>query len=318
MPSRAKVPMISLALLASAFALTDATAQSPRSRPAPGGDARSPGDRPPPPPGGARFGGGLPTRPGPEDLGPLKPGEGDELMTFARENVPNIHRNLTRARDRNPGEFRTALREAAPRLRQLRRMFQERPDVARKFVRHIENGEAIRRAARAYVASSANPNARARAENDIRRRIADNLAIERELLADRAEELDDKRTALVEREFNRVTAKDADLAPEPPAVRDAVRRFLASDDDDGRDLAADALRAAIGRQLDDEIQRCRNRAALLKRGSEREVDNRTRRLIEDFERRAEGDRPINARPGDRGRGRPAPDGADDAADDENP
>lgn len=254
--------------------------------------------------GGHRGGGPLGPigliRPTARDFGPLAPGEGEELLTFARDNVPMIHRFLVRLQARDPARFDEALTEAAPRLRQLQRLFRERPQIAARFVEHVNNMEAIRRGARLFAESGDNPVARQRAEADVRRRVAENLMIERDLLLDHANELEERLGAAAAEEFVRLTSPDADLAPEPPPVRDAVRRILEESDDIVRAEEADALRRMIERRLQGEIDRVRNRALELRARREQEVDVRTERILTEAMRRPADDRGERG-PGMRGR-----------------
>src|SRR5262245_8235020 len=77
-------------------------------RPADGNPPRPdrPGDFQGPLPG---LGGPGPFRPQPEDLGPVRPGEEQALLDFARDNLPRVSRALTNLRSRNPQGFRERL-----------------------------------------------------------------------------------------------------------------------------------------------------------------------------------------------------------------
>lgn len=204
-------------------------------------------------------------------------------MNFARENVPVIYGRLNNLKAHDSAGYQRGLSRAAPRLRQLQRLFAERPAVARRFIQHIENGDAIGRAAQAFARNAANPNARQRAENDIRRRVAENLTIEHEVLTDHADDLEGRREAIVKHEFGRVTAAGADLAPEPPRLREAVRRIRETGDDASRKQAEGVLRDMIHRRIDDEIDHARKRAEMIQKNSIAEVDAQTKRILDEAE-----------------------------------
>jgi len=238
---------------------------------------------------------GNPFLPLPQELGPPSAEEAHELMFFARQRVRTVFDALDDLRRNAPGAFRGRLREMAPRLRMLRRLFDEDPRVAEAVVTHITNMEAIQRARRAWGASGSNPTRRQRIAAEVRRRAAENLRIERQVLLRRAERLEQERERLVQEEIERLTADDADLWAEPPPLRDLAEDVRQAASEREHDPALAALRAALEERLEHLTQRLRFRAEDITRNARGEIDRRLADLFHEGPQREgdqrEGDQP---------------------------
>lgn len=275
-----------------------ASAQEPerRGRPGPG----HPGppsrfERRPGRPRG-RFPGGHLFRPMPEDEGPLAPGELRELLGFVRRHVPYVHHELRKLRKSDPTAFHERIEEAAPRLRQLRRIFERNPELGQRFVRHSENMHRIGRARQAWIDSGDDPEMRGRILLAVRRMVAENVRIETAVLADRAEQLTEEHDRRVEAEFERLQDDATDLADEPNEVRELVAALHAAQGDDEREALTGDLRQICAERLDREIAHLQEHAARMRANAAEEVDHRMKRLTRSRER------------GPRGRGAPMRDG----------
>lgn len=258
------------------------------------------------PPGGERrpglrlghFPGGHLFRPLPEDQGPLTPDEQRELVSFLRKHAPNMHLRLREIRARDPAAFDEHLQDAAPRLRVLRRIFARDPQLGRNVLRHAENLRRIHRARRAWRKSEPDPQARRRIYAAIRRMTAENVRIETAVLDDQALELERQRDGRIEAEFERLVSADADLAEEPPEVRELVERLQAAQEDEDLEWLYDKLRQICSERMDREVARLRNRAERLRTNAVGEVDRRLQRLTR-LDEREPGDYARPKRNGDR-------------------
>jgi|GEM_PF-5130053 len=196
-----------------------------------------------------------PMRPSSADFGPLTAAEERELMRFARQKLPSLYRTLQNA---PPQRRRAIITRAIPRIRQLRRLFDTDPQLARSMLRFIQNNEMLGRARRLWAQHATDASSRQRVENEVRRRIADNVRIEREILRGRVHSLSEERDALVKREVERLAQPEVDLSGEPPAVRTIVDAFRNAPEQD-KPSAMGRLRRACGRRVDAEIEHFRQR-----------------------------------------------------------
>lgn len=240
-------------------------------------------------------------RPDPEDEGPVTPEEERELLQFARKHVPFVHGALAEMREASPERYRFRLETAAPRLRQLRRIFDREPALGRRILRYAENQQRIRTARRIWDESEERtPVLRRRLAAEVRPLMAENLRIELDVLDDRIRELTGERERAVDSEFRRLTREDADPAAQPDDVRELLRRYRASSDDAERAGLADRIREIGAQRVDDEVRLLRERAERMRSEAPREVDRRVGRAMDD---RPEGERVRDRRP-DRGPRRP--------------
>jgi hypothetical protein len=219
----------------------------------------------------------------PEDEGPLTPDERLELLAFLRAHVPGMHRALEELRARDPAKFEKRLEDAAPRLRQLRRIFERDSELGALVVQHSENLHRMRRARWAWRTTE-DPEARARISAAVRRMIAQNLRIETLVLDDRVEQLVQQRDPRIEAEIERWQSNDFDAAGESEDVRDLVEAWQAAATDEQRQALEDALRRISSERVDREIAALRDRAARLRENAVEEVDQRMQYWVEQAER----------------------------------
>ncbi len=256
-----------------------------------------------------RFPGANLFRPSPEDEGPLTPDERRELVNFVRKRAPGIHRSLKQLYQRDPEAFEQRLQDAAPRLRQLRRIYRRDPQLGRNIIRHAENLQRIQRARRAWPECEQDPKQRRRIYNAARRLLAENVRIETAVLDHVLLELERRREDRIEAEFERLVSPDADLAGEPPELRNVVRRLRGAQTDDGLQWLEDELREMCSQRMDREIAGLCNRVTRLRANAVEEVDRRMNRLIN---HNGHGQPPYanprrgNTRHGDKGRERGRP------------
>jgi hypothetical protein len=237
----------------------------------------------PRPPGGPEFG-GFPgaelLRPLPEDEGPLQPGEADELFEFARRNVPFVHRALRRMEDLAPDEFEHRLQRAAPRLRQLKRIFDRNPQLGERIVRFAENQQRIRFAKRNWDEGERSPALRQRLTQEIRPLFAENLRIEQDVLRERLDDLTARREVQIDREVERLTADGFDPADVPADVRELLRKYRDAATESELDAARRELRRVGENRIDSEISMLRERVNRVRNDAAREVDRRVGRFFD--------------------------------------
>ena len=213
-------------------------------------------------------------RPLPEDQGPLTDAERRALLRLLRLHAPQLHRDLIRLQRRDPAAFAQRFEEAAPRLRQLRRLCARDPALARSVLRHAENLQRLRRARAAWAASAERPQLRRRIQAQVRRLIARNLRIEAAVLDDRLRQLSEQRQERIDAWLARLEADELERAAEPPAVRELVARWLATESDEERAALTARLRRIAGDRLDREVNRLSRRLERLRKDAETEVDRR--------------------------------------------
>lgn len=297
----------SLLLLTAAGWLPAALAQQPPPRPPPPGDdrparpppgdddrrPRRPGDRPdrlrPPPrdrpdPGeedGLGFGFDRRFGPNEADFGPLRPGEERALLDFVARHAPPVFQNLQRLKDGGPQEFRDAVEEIAPRLRFLRRLHAENPQLARGILQLAEVQQRLRRLRREFQAA---PGARPRLVQAARQELGEAVRLQQQVMRLRAEDLVEHRERYLSSDFDRLTQPDAELTGEPEAIAALVRRH-ASATDETRAGIADELRQALGRRLDDEIADMQRATQRRRERAPAEIERRLRAMFGDPEKR---------------------------------
>jgi hypothetical protein len=233
-----------------------------------------PGDHGPP-----GFPLGLPLPPSPEDEGPLRPGEADELVEFARRSLPDLYPLLKRMRDRNPAEFEQRLAERAPRLRFLRRIFGQNPRLGDLIVDHSRSLREIGRARQALPRFPRQSPQHREAVAFLRERVAVSLRIEAQVFEELGDMLAANRPAEIDRWVERMLAPDFDALAQPPAMRELIAQVHAADDETRPVLEAE-LRGQVERRIDDRIEGLRTRAARLREAGPEEVDRRLRRILD--------------------------------------
>ncbi len=255
-----------------------------------GGDdetgSREPGSRG----GRSRMFGDLPFQPTRADFGPLQPGEDAELLEFARSEVPDAFMRLDRLKRSAPGEFRQKMRDAAPRLRFLRRAFQRNPRLGRVLVEHISATLRINEALRAYRRGGVREGRdRAALGEAIRQRIGARLRIEEQALDLHVTELVDTRDARIAERVDALLSAPAEQTEAQGELQALAERHRAAAEDSEREAIRAQLHERVARRIDAEIEQFRERLA----NSRENYDARAERIAREMIRRAEqgGDRP---------------------------
>lgn len=244
-------------------------------------DARRPPVRPDAPGGLAlHWPQDLPFRMTEQDRGPLAAGEGDELLNFARAEVPRVAQALERMRNERPAEFPKRLEQAAPRLRFLRRLFAENPRMARLFVKRAENEQDLNRMGRLWRASPDKPTQRRRIENELRRRLVENLRLDNQIMEARLAQLRETRAARIQADLERLTAANADLAGEAPEARRLVAVWQAAATPEEKRRVRARLQELMTQKIDDEIALVGERLERHRQEpAEEKVERRLQRLL---------------------------------------
>lgn len=233
-------------------------------------------------------------RPSPEDRGPLREGEAEELLAFVEEHMPQFHSVMQHLRERDPRRFEEKLAEHAPRLRHLRRIFERSPQIGRIIKAHAENGFQLRRDMRALRRARDDSALHERALQAVRERLAKGLDLEIKALETLADELEENLAERVEARVTYLLSEAADLASQPEKLRELVDAVQAEEAGAPRDEALAKLRGAVTRQIRSEIKALRERCGEMRAGSPEEVDRRLAHLVEML------DRPREKRPDHRG------------------
>lgn len=224
-------------------------------------------------------------RPRPQDLGPLRPGEEEVLMNFARERTPRIYRALEWFRDRRPPAFHQRLSGMAPRLRQLRRVYEHNPALGDALRAHMESMFEIKRRTQVLGENEPGSALRERTIEELRDLVADSVAREHEALLLLADELDRRREERVTAWVDYLTSTiEPDFPRLPETIRDLVRQYRAASGEAERATVRDEMRARVEKFLATETAALRERAERRRAGAAEEVDRRLEELIADAER----------------------------------
>ncbi len=224
-------------------------------------------------------------RPRPQDLGPLKPGEEESLLAFARERTPRICRALEWFRDRRPMVFRQRLSGMAPRLRQLKRIYERSPALGDALREHMEAMFELKRQMRVLGENEPGSALRDRAIEEMRELIATSIAQEHQALRLLADELDQRRDERADAWVDYLTTTgDADFPRLPEPVRELVRKYRAAASDAERGAIRDQMRERVDRFVAIETDALRERADRRKAEAAEEVDRRLKAFVEEGER----------------------------------
>lgn len=222
-----------------------------------------------------------PFEPTPADRGPLAPGEERELLRFAKRRVPFAYRMLNRARRENPAAFAEHLERAAPRLRQLRRLFDSDPAQARRLVRYTADTQQLNHLRAKFRQNRDRPGAARRVANEARPLIADRLKIEREVLRAHVETLDEQRDQMIDAEMRRLMDPMTDLADKPPPLRMLLGRLRESDNPAQRKQLENRLRLMCTTHIERRIAHLRERQARISETPlADQVDQQLRRFLQ--------------------------------------
>jgi hypothetical protein len=239
-------------------------------------------------------------QPSEEDFGPLKPGELEELAAFAEKHLPRFHREMTRLRERHPERYQAALKRLVPRLRQLRRIFEESPKVGEAFRLHAEAGFDVRRRVEGLRGVSPDSDRYRELKDELQEAVRRHVRAEAEVLGTLADEMEAQREQNLARRVAAVLEQDADLSDLPQELQDSVSAYHAADTDLEREVARARVELLLGQQYDAKVRAVRQHQADLTGNIDQVVRERTQRMLKMAERRDHRDRPERGRD-DRGR-----------------
>jgi hypothetical protein len=225
----------------------------------------------------------------PEDHGPLAAGEADELLAFAEAHLPRIHAILARLKAHSPARFETALAEHAPRLRQLRRIYERDAQLGEIIRDHAENMMEVLRLAHTLKQQAGGPPA-ADVE-PLRKVVAINMGLEADALARVASDLEANREQRIAQRVSQALSPDANAAEQREPLTGLVATYKAAQTEPEREAARAQLRAFFGRQVANEIQRLRERSAQLRSEVDTQVDRRVEMLLKSGGRKPPGGPP---------------------------
>ena len=217
--------------------------------------------------------------PSPDDRGPLLPGEEQELRKFVDDELPVFARLLRRVEQDNPSAFRRHLPRLVPRLRHLRRIHTESPELARTVAGHAANLLRLKMLQLRW--RQADPDQRRPLERQMRHCLTENVRLEAAAIEQWANELETNRDERVADELASLTKEGADLASEPPDVRSRVDELAFATTDAKRTELEGQLTKTLERRLDWKIRAMRKRAARLRDGAPEEVDRRLEQMLGD-------------------------------------
>lgn len=209
-----------------------------------------------------------------EDFGPLQPGEQEKLLEFVRAHTPRIAEMLTRLQKQNPNRFDERMHDLAPRLRRLARLYENSPDLGEKLLRHADNLDGIKRKLRGLPPGDDTAPPRRRALDDARRLVRENIEIEAGVMEARIQTLRERRDALIDQEFRRLTSDSVRVGKLPTELRPTIRSYLAAKPGPVRDASAASIRSTIERSLDHSIEQLTAQAAKLRGSAANEAEAR--------------------------------------------
>lgn len=216
--------------------------------------------------------------PGPEDQGPLLPGEEQELHAFVTEHLPGLAQLVDRLAEQGERTYRRNFRKLVPQLRHLRRLHADNPELATLVGRHAEGMVRVQTLRRAWDGTP--PEDRPVLERRIRRHIADGVRVQIDAMRLWADQLEARRDDEVARRLAILTEPEAELAAEPPPVRELVRAAQSAADESQQQDARQRLIVLLERRVDSTITGLRNHAADMTAGMELEVDRRFERVMQ--------------------------------------
>ncbi|MBN2447828.1 MAG: hypothetical protein JXO22_13940 [Phycisphaerae bacterium] len=224
--------------------------------------------------------------PEPTDVGPLREGEEAELLEFMESELPDLYQMLQRVRERSPAALTERLSQLAPRLRQLRRIYEHDPEVGRAVVRYTLNLRMIHDAVR-HREREMNADESVRLRERVRALLADNVRIETRLLETfvARQETEEPGTPtseeVIEQQVSWLTSENADPELLRPEVRQLVLDCRAATVDAERDARREALRDGLKRFAEMRATGPRMRLEELRAAPDAEVERRLAQLLDE-------------------------------------
>jgi hypothetical protein len=293
--SRTAVRLVGLSILFTLLATAGSAAPLERGERGPRGHGRGPG----PELGGPRGLRPLPLHelfPAREsDFAAVDAEERAELLAFAKERLPRIGRALERLKRWRPAAFERRIQDAAPRLRQLQRIYAFDEEVGDAVTRHAVLFRRVHEAHRAYHrAHDEDPVKEAQALGALRAALAKIAELETLILEKQVASLEATRDERIAARVDSMLGGRPPAAALPPEIRDLVERHATADASEQEAIRAELTARATEHELDEEAA-WRERLEYLKAQPTDVVDRRLEWLKEQPPRRG---RPRG--PGERG------------------
>ncbi|MFO0839838.1 MAG: hypothetical protein U1D55_15105 [Phycisphaerae bacterium] len=194
-------------------------------------------------------------RPAPDEWGPIRPGEEQRLMEFARRNMPGAYSLLTQAQQRNPQMFERRLQMIAPRLRHFERISGQYPDFARALVGGVESDQALAQAVGDFRRAPQNSPQRQPAETLLRQRIAARLDAQEQIGRQGLEILSQEREQRAAAIADQLLANPDRLPPDADEIRERIERIRSATDDAEREALESAFRTAVSQRYAQQLER---------------------------------------------------------------
>lgn len=226
----------------------------------------------------------------PEDRGPLTPEEAEDLLAFARQHMERYGRALERLRQHDPARFEELLAEQAPRLRQLKRVYEHSPRIAEIIREHAHTLFEIRRAARRLAFSAEDSSTLEERRARVRTLLGRTVQLEAEAMEVLAAELDANRAKYAAQRLEYVLDPGSDLSTVPEKVIELVQAYQAAEDGPDRSALRAEIQGLIERQLARRSELLRARSAEYGAGLDALVEARLQKIEEAKERRGPGGR----------------------------
>jgi hypothetical protein len=178
----------------------------------------------------------------------------------------------------------------APRLRYLKRLDDEHPELAALVIEHVRESRKIGRV-RGRLAQ-APPEAKRRMLLRVRPKVARIVEVENNILEYRSRLMSESRDDMIDAQVNRLIGDERPSPGEPPEMLELVREIHTASGED-RDALVEQLRGMVETQFDGELTDIQRQLDRYRDNPEAVVDQRIRQL---FGRGRPDEQPRNERP----------------------
>ncbi|MFN0137371.1 MAG: hypothetical protein ACKVS9_14805 [Phycisphaerae bacterium] len=263
-----------------------------------------------------RLMGGNPFKPMPEDFAPLREGELDELLTFARVQLDagvapadRAFGELDDMHRRDPQRFRAEMGpRIAARLRHMKRLSEQAPEHFSDVIEHIRNGKIVQRLSREW-SRTARPMIRQKLRDEVRAKLFRNIGLQGSVLERMLKNAADRRDVLIDDEIQRLIdgpppppggVGDSPPPPPPPQepaeLREMLRKLRSSTDAAEIERVRSEVRARISRHMDRALNMLRERREEMLERASADADRQTEEALRRAESNRSDDRPGGERP----------------------
>lgn len=219
----------------------------------------------------------------PTDRGPLREGEAEELLEFTERCIPRLHAALLSLRENDPEQFRRTLEEHAPRLRQMKRVYELSPELGDLIREHTKNEFHLRRVAHRLQRIGTDSWRSNRFQRRARELIADNARLEIKTLQTVVTKLEEHRDERIAARVDYVLEQDTDLSEYPARLQELRDAYQSAEDDELRTRIRDHLTTLAGQQIDRELDEYRTRIKTMRADLSDEIETRVKRFRERVE-----------------------------------